>query len=112
MKIQSRRIQRVRRTPEQIRIILEEYELGSKGAHAFAAEQGIAVSTLWAWRRRYGRGSTKVGRPRFLEVSKESLSALGGATAQIRFPDGLTVQLSSGFAVEPVAQLVQRLRHA
>lgn len=112
MKAPSRRIQRLRRTPEQIRIILEEYEQGSKGAHEFAAEQNIAVSTLWAWRRRYGVGSTKAARPRFVEVSKESIAALGGATAQIRFPDGLTVQLSSGFAVEPVAQLVQRLRQA
>lgn len=111
MKTPSRRIQRLRRTPEQIRTILEEYERGSKGSHEFAAEQNIAVSTLWAWRRRYGSGS-KAGRPRFVEVSKESISALGGATAQIRFPDGLTVELSSGFAVEPVAQLVQRLRQA
>jgi hypothetical protein len=30
--------------------------------------------------------------------------------ARIRFADGLAIELSSGFAVEPVAQLVKLLR--
>jgi len=103
----NRRPRRVRRTPEQIRIILEGYERGSAGAHDFATSQGIAVSTLWAWRRRYGTGSQR--RPHFVEVRKPSLPDLSG-TAQARFADGLVVELMGGFEVERIAQLLQLLR--
>lgn len=109
METSSRRPRRVRRTPEQIRLILEKYERGNQTAHEFIAAEGIALSTLWAWRRRYGL-SSRGRRPRFVEVGGPGISALSGAATQVRFADGLAIELRPGFAVEAVAQLVQLLR--
>lgn len=112
MKSRSRRPYGARRTPEQVRVILDQYERGTKPACQFAAEHSISKATLRNWRRRFGSQSIGVRRPRFVEVRNEGMAALTGAmaTAHIRFGDGLTVQLCSGFDVEPVAQLVQLLR--
>lgn len=105
----SSRPRRIRRTPEQIRLILEKYERSNQSPREFVAAEGIGLSTLWAWRRRYGVSSGG-RRPRFVEVGSPSIAALSGAATQVRFADGLAIELKPGFAVEPVAQLVQLLR--
>jgi len=109
MQTSSRRPRRIRRTPEQIKLILEKYERGNQPPHEFVAAEGFALSTLWAWRRRYGF-SARGRRPRFVEVGSPNIAALSGAATQVRFADGLAIELKAGFAVESVAQLIQLLR--
>ena len=109
MENDSIRTRRVRRKPEQIRELLKEYKQSGKSVEEFAAEQGIAVSTVWAWRRRY-RASPQIPSPRWVEVDNASAAIQPRAMAQVRMSDGLSIELNPGFEVPTVAALIDQLR--
>ena len=109
MENQSRRPYGVRRTPEQIKAILEKFEASGKTMRQFVAEEGLALSTLESWRRRE-RTQLAPKSPAFVEVQSEGSWPLVSAMARVRFGDGLVIELSPGFAVDQVGQLIERLR--
>ena len=108
MEMDSNPPPRVRRTPEQIKELLVEHEHSEKPALKFATEKGIAVSTLWAWRRRYRTKSPR--GPRWIEVANGSANAPSQPMAQVHLVDGLVIDLNAGFEVESIALLIERLR--
>ena len=105
--LQSRK--RTRRRPEQIKELLIEQARRGSSVEEFAAEQGIALSTVWAWRRRYRTGASS-RQPRWVEVRNGS-GAIGSAVmAQVRLPDGLSIELNTGFDVGAMVAFITRLR--
>ena len=102
---------RTRRTPEQIKELLIEQARRGGSVEEFAAEQGIAVSTVWAWRRRHRTGAPS-RQPRWIEVGNGSGATGSPAMAQVRLTDGLSIELNAGFDVAVMAALIDRLRQA
>ena len=100
---------RTRRTPEQIKELLIEHARGGSSVEEFAAEQGIAVSTVWAWRRRHRTGAPS-SQPRWVELGKGSGAPGSPAMAQVRLPEGLSIELNAGFDVAAMAAFINRLR--
>ena len=100
---------RTRRTPEQIKALLQEQERSDRSAEDFASEHGIAVSTLWRWRRKH-RGGAPGAQPRWVEVGNRSGAIGSSAVAEVRLADGLSIELHAGFDVVAMATFVDRLR--
>lgn len=103
----SGRIRR-RSTPAQREKILRRYRHSQLTAEAFAAQAGIGVSTLHAWRRQAAE-TKSVGGPAFVAVP--NLLSLGPASAtyRLQWPGGLRLEVAAGFAAEELATLLQLL---
>ena len=99
---------RVQRTTAQIKEILERFEQSGQSGTVFARENGLAFSTLMGWRLKVRKAHN--GPPKFVELDPLSTVASGHSVAQIRFADGLSMDLHVGFTAQPVAQLIRLLR--
>lgn len=75
MNISTRAIRRTRRSEEQWRAVMVQFERSGLGAEAFCAREGIAASTFWNWRSRLQRDgsvkSTESASP-FIELMSDS----------------------------------------
>ena len=98
--------QRIRRTREQIQTLIGEYRTAGLSAREFAFAHQIPLSTLTHWIRRH----RATAEPRWIEVSPPPRSMHPGEVVSIRFTDGLSIDLRSGFEAAPVAQLIRLLR--
>lgn len=104
--LSSRR--RIRRTREQIQTLIGEYRTSGISAREFALARQISLSTLTNWLRRH-RSSTPPA-PRWIEVHPQPGSLNSSEVASVRFTDGLSIDLRSGFQAGPVAELIRLLR--
>lgn len=108
---------------EEMHAVLRRWERSGLALSRFAQREGVAVKTLYRWRRRLGVGSDRVrrGRPRghsedrskvtFAEVS----GMLRGISAsspmfEIVLGDGMTVRVSEQFDPDSLRILVSTLR--
>jgi hypothetical protein len=105
MKNDSKALVRTRRTPEQAKALLAEQQRCGMTDEDFTTEHGIAPSTLIRWRRAYTSPT-----PRWIEVGKGLVSQSGNAMALVRLQDGVCIDLQSGFEVDSIAGLIERLR--
>lgn len=117
MEKSSRTPYRPRCTPEQIGQLLDKFEQSGQTVQAFVTAEGLALSTFQQWRRQRRRRTelpTSAGpnSPPFVEVNHAALFPVTGVAAQVRFADGLTIEVKEGLSVELLAQLVQQLRRA
>jgi hypothetical protein len=108
MENEPNRSTRIRRTPEQIRKILDDYQTSGQTMRQFAQEHGVGLSTLGSWRRRYQR--RKKSSAHLVEVPNPL--SHGQPTGRFRFANGLVLELENGFEVPAMAQLVQLLQHS
>jgi hypothetical protein len=94
--------------PQQREEILQSYRDSQLTQKEFAAQAGIGVSTLQAWRRK--AAVNKGGDCGFVAVPN-LLSVLPAAPAyRLQWPDGLSLEVRSGFACEELAGLLQLLQ--
>ena len=109
MENQVRRSYHARRTPEQIKEILEKFEVSGKPIKEFVAEEGLKEATFGSWRRKQ-RASLAPKDTSFVELAEEGLAILGSAIARVRLADGLVVEVNASLTVAGLAQLIQLLR--
>ena len=95
-------------TPAQREKILCAWRASSLPDQAFAAQAGVGVSTLHAWRRRAAARPTS---PRTPFVAVPNLLAAGppAPAYRLQWPGGLSLELRAGFAAGEVAALLQLL---
>ena len=105
MKNDSSTLVRTRRTPEQAKALLAEQQRCGITDEDFAMEHRIAPSTLIRWRRAYASST-----PRWIEVGNGSIGQSDKVMAQVRLQDGVCIDLQSGFEVDSIAGLIERLR--
>lgn len=109
------------RREEEMRAVLAKWERSELPLSRFAKQEGIAVKTLYRWRRRLGVGDDLVRRGRppgraeetsvFTEVGIASESAsLATNTFEVVFRDGTTVRVPEHFDPDSLRILVQTLR--
>jgi transposase-like protein len=102
---------RQHRTSAQRQSILQDYRRSQMTRKEFAAEAGLSVSTLQAWLR---KASARAARPSddgsvFVAVPN-LLSAPPAAPAyRLQWPDGLSLEVRSGFSCQELAALLQLL---
>lgn len=99
---------RLRRTPEEIQALLDEYRSGDLSLREFALSRQVSRWTLSNWVRRY-RAKAPV-QPRWIETRPQLSSLNSKEVASVRFPDGLAIELRSGFQAASVAELIKLLR--
>jgi transposase-like protein len=102
----SGRIRR-RSTPAQREKILRRYRHSQLTAEAFAAQAGIGVSTLHAWRQ--AAETKSVGGPAFVAVPNLLSPGTASAAYRLQWPGGLRLEVAAGFAAEELATLLQLL---
>lgn len=92
-----------RRSPEEIKSILSQWEESGKSLRAFAAEAGYGYSTMLAWKKKHG----VTGRDELVPV--EVLSA-GTLVATVTFPNGVSLSIAPGFDGSELQRLVETIR--
>ena len=99
---------RIRRTPEQIQALLAEYRGSELSLREFAHSRQISNWTLSIWIRRHRPKGP--AQPRWIEVRPQPGSINSSEVASVRFADGLSIDLHSGFQAGPMAELIRLLR--
>ena len=99
---------RQRSTPAQREKLLRRYRHSQLTAAAFAAQAGIGVSTLYAWRRQ-ATETKSAGGPAFVAVPNLLSAGSASTTYRLQWPGGLRLEVAAGFAAEELATLLQLL---
>jgi hypothetical protein len=94
-------------TPEQRAKILQAWRASPLPDKAFAAQAGVGVSTLYAWRRGATRPPDRPGP--FVAVPNLLPTVPAAPTYRLHWPGGLSLELRSGFAAAEVAALLPLL---
>ena len=99
------------RTPAERAQVLAEYHQSGLTQEAFATQAGISCSALSSWLRRAAANSGRQ-EPQFVSVPNLFLAGRGSAAYRLQWPDGFTLEVSTGFAAQELSALlktVQRL---
>jgi len=89
--------ERLQREGEMLALI-EQWSESGKSQKLFCQEQGITFTTFYYWLRRYRRRLDESG---FLPVEINT-----GANIEIRYPDGVVLQLPASTRVAVIKQLL------
>ena len=103
----SARIRR-RWTSAQREKILRLYRKSSLTHKAFAAQVGVGVSTLHAWRRQAAE-TKSAGEAAFVAVPNLLPAGPAAPTYRLEWPGGLRLEVAAGFAAAELAALLQLL---
>lgn len=95
-------------TPAQREKILQAWRASPVPDKEFAAQAGVGVSTLHAWRR---KAAVRPPDPRPAFVAVPNLLAAGppAPAYRLHWPGGLSLELRAGFAADELAVLLQLL---
>ena len=95
-------------TPVQRQKVLEAWQSSPLTDKEFAAQAGVGVSTLHAWRRR--SAARPPGRPATFVAVPNLLAAVPVAPVfRLHWPGGLSLEVRSGFAAAELAAVLQLL---
>jgi transposase-like protein len=95
-------------TPQQREKILRDHQTSGLTGKEFARQSGVAVSTLYAWRRKAATGRPASGVA-FVAVPN-LLSEVPAAPAyRLHWRSGLSLEVRTGFFVPELAALLQLL---
>jgi transcriptional regulator with XRE-family HTH domain len=107
--MQTKTFVRHRHSPAEKARLLEACERSGLTREAFATQQGIALSTLYQWRKQNHRGA-QTGRNNWIEVP----NLLGGGPAvapyRLHGPSGWMLEVARGFDAAEVRVLTQLLQ--
>ena len=95
-------------TPAQREKILRAWRASSLPDQAFAAQAGVGVSTLHAWRRRVAARPAGLRTP-FVAVPNLLAAGPPALAYRLQWPGGLSLELRAGFAAGELAALLQLL---
>jgi hypothetical protein len=96
------------RTPVEREQILEDYRRSQLTQKQFATQSGVSVSTLQAWLRKIPSRAAPPG-PAFLAVPNLLSPAPAAPAYRLQWPDGLSLEIGSGFVSGELAALLQLL---
>jgi hypothetical protein len=88
--------------------ILEAWRTTSLPDKEYAAQAGVAVSTLHAWRRQAASQAANT-RPTFVAVPNLLAAIPSGPDYRLHWPAGLSLEVRAGFAPAELAALLQLL---
>ena len=106
--MQSKARVRPHQTPTQKADLVAAYERSGMSQQAFAAQQGIALSTLQRWRRQR-QISQKTGRAGLVAVPNWLGAGPAPGTYRLCFSRGLVLEVMAGFPPGELRSLVQLL---
>jgi transposase-like protein len=89
--------ERIKRQEEMLSLI-EQWKESGKKQQAFCQEHDITFSTFYYWLKRYRRG---IEESSFLPVEISS-----GSNIEIRYPDGIILQLPAAVKLSTLRQLL------
>ena len=95
-------------TPAQREKILRAWRASTLPDQAFAAQAGVGVSTLHAWRRRVAARPAGLRTP-FVAVPNLLAAGPPAPAYRLQWPGGLSLELRAGFAAGELAALLQLL---
>ena len=95
-------------TPAQREKILRAWRASTLPDQAFAAQAGVGVSTLHAWRRRVAARPAGLRTP-FVAVPNLLAAGPPALAYRLQWPGGLSLELRAGFAAGELAALLQLL---
>ena len=95
-------------TPAQREKILRAWRASTLPDQAFAAQAGVGVSTLHAWRRRVAARPAGLRTP-FVAVPNLLAAGPPAPAYRLQWPGGLSLELRAGFAADELAALLQLL---
>jgi transposase-like protein len=79
------------RSLKERREIVKRYEKSGLAAKRFCQEEGIAVSSLLGWRKKFGESVGEGVKARFAEVSPVMLNQ--SCEVALHFPSGLVLRI-------------------
>lgn len=99
-------------TPEERGRLIAEYAESGLNQKAFAEERGINVGTFRQWLYRSDReeGVGTAQEPTFQEISLRDLPSPGSWAAEISWPQGPTIRLSSDVSPAWAGELIKTLQ--
>lgn len=104
-------VRRHRHTAAEIHKLLQQYRGSGLTQRQFAQQASLGYSTLTAWLRRAKRGQLpKAHALRLLPVELLPGSGPAARGYHVQWPDGVSLHVGPGFAVQEVRQLVELLR--
>jgi transposase-like protein len=95
-------------TPQQREKILKDHQASSLPDKEFARQSGVAVSTLYAWRRKAATGGP-AGGTAFVSVPNLLTAAPAAPAYRLQWSKGLSLEMRAGFSVPELAALLQLL---
>ena len=95
-------------TPEQRTKILDAWRASALSDKAFAAQAGLGVSTLHAWRRQAAI-APPVPPPAFVAVPNLLAAVPAAPVYRLQWAGGLSLEVRAGFAVGELAALLRLL---
>ena len=87
--------------------ILAKHKRGGLSLQQFAAQQGIAFSTLQRWANKARVAAADKSRAKLVEVPNLFACATAGAFYRLHFPRGLVLEVAPDFRVDELRSLVQ-----
>ena len=109
--MQERRVDQRLKTSEQRSEILQAYRRKKVTQREFAKQRQIGLSTLQSWLRKAPADSGSKSR-RFIPLPNLLASLPPTPTYQVRFANGLALEISSGFKDEELARLLPILQRS
>lgn len=106
----GRRKRRIRRSREEIALLLEDYNSSGLSQRAYAESKGLSLSTLGNWLKLSRLEGDPGTRPRLVPVKiVDRFSALGPVTAggfELSFPGGLRLSIPPDFQENALRRLL------
>jgi hypothetical protein len=103
-------------SPQRRSALLEQFDRSQVAAADFAAQHGVGVSTLYAWRRRAvgpRRPKTTVEPPQatFQSIPLGQVLGVAGAWAgEVSLPDGTQLRWNPQLSIATLQELLAHLR--
>ncbi len=97
-----------RRTPTQRQQILNAYRRTPLSQREFARQAGIGLSTLQYWLRNEAAPRKQAG-PSFVEIPHRLVQPVRPFPYRLQLPQGIHLEVASGFVSEEVAALLRML---
>lgn len=94
--------------PQQREKILKDHQASSLPDKEFARQAGVAVSTLYAWRRKAAARACPTAIP-FVSVPNLLAAAPAAPAYRLQWRNGLSLEVRAGFSVPELAALLQLL---
>ena len=91
--------------------ILTKHKRSGLSLQQFAAQQGIAFSTLQRWARKADMAAADKSHAKLVEVPNLFAPATAGAVYRLGFPRGVVLEVAPDFRVGELRSLVQLIHN-
>ena len=92
----------MRRRPEEMFPIIEEWENCNESRETFCQRHNLPLSTFSYWRTKYAQGRSTTSEPGFVKLRPELHDSL-----EVIYPNGVRVRLSQNSSLADLRALIQ-----